>query len=162
MFKLFFLCRAQDRDQCLLLILSNFKESLVNLRDHMMRSLLHIAAYQNSVACFDVLLKQGAAINLKDSHNRTPLMLASYMGHQRIVGTSENHSKLPILSNLTDFLLLEILLEKNCDVNVADSSGDTALHIACRRGHEAIASLILKSTSTKSSCISHQNNNGQT
>ena len=78
--------RAQDRDQCLILILSNFKESLVNLRDRKLRTLLHIAAYQNSVACFKVLLNNGAAINLKDSHNRTPLMLASYMGHQRIVG----------------------------------------------------------------------------
>lgn len=70
-----------------MLILSNFKESLVNLRDHNNRSLLHIAAYQNSIACFKVLLNNSAAINLKDSHNRTPLMMAAYMGHQRIIGS---------------------------------------------------------------------------
>ena len=81
-----FIFRAQDRDQCLILILSTFKESLVNLRDRELRTLLHIAAYQNSIACFKVLLNNGAAINLKDSHNRTPLMLSCYMGHQRIVG----------------------------------------------------------------------------
>lgn len=56
----------------------------------------------------------------------------------------------------------EILMEKNCDVNVADSNGDTALHIACRRGHEPIASLILKATTSKSECISRQNSLGQT
>merc|ERR1712156_77850 len=33
---------------------------------------------------------------------------------------------------------------------------------ACRRGHEAIASLILKTTTSKSICISHQNKKGQT
>ena len=81
-----FVSRAQDRDQCLILILSNFKESLVNLRDSKLRTLLHIAAYQNSVACFKVLLNNGAPINLKDQYSRTPLMLACYMGHQRIVG----------------------------------------------------------------------------
>ena len=60
------------------------------------------------------------------------------------------------------FFVSEILLEKNCDVNIVDSSGDSALHIACRKGHEAIASLILKTTTSKSLCISHQNKKGQT
>ena len=60
------------------------------------------------------------------------------------------------------FYVSEILLEKNCDVNIVDSSGDSALHIACRKGHEAIASLILKTTTSKSLCISHQNKKGQT
>ena len=81
-----FFYRAEDRDQCLLLLLSQFKENLVNLRDHKMRTLLHIAAFQNATACFQVLLNNEASINLKDTHNRTPLMMASYMGHQRIVG----------------------------------------------------------------------------
>ena len=79
-------CRAQDRDQCLILVFSQFKESLVNLRDAKMRTLLHIAAYQNAFACFKVLLSNDASVNHKDIHNRTPLMLASYMGHTRIVG----------------------------------------------------------------------------
>lgn len=89
---MFFVSRAQDRDQCLILILSNFKESLVNLRDGKLRTLLHIAAYQNSVACFKVLLNNGATINLKDQYSRTPLMLACYMGHQRIVGKTISHT----------------------------------------------------------------------
>ena len=33
-----FIFRSQDRDQCLVLILSQFKESLVNFRDHKMRT----------------------------------------------------------------------------------------------------------------------------
>lgn len=124
-----------------MLILSQFKESLVNLRDHMMRTLVHIAAYQNAIACFKLLIIKGASVNLKDAHNRTPLMMACYMGHQ---------------------LIVESLLEKSCDVDVADTNGDTALHIACRKGHEVIASLILKATTSKSDCISHQNKKGQT
>ena len=81
-----YIFRTEDRDQCLLLLLSQFKENLVNLRDHNMRTLLHIAAYQNASACFQVLLNKEASVNLKDNHNRTPLMMASFMGHQRIVG----------------------------------------------------------------------------
>ncbi len=145
-----------------MLILSNFKESLVNLRDQKMRSLLHIAAYQNSTACFKVLLSNGAAINLKDSKNRTPLMLAAYMGHQRIIGNAIIFNQNSSSMTLNFHPSVEILIEKNCDLNVADSNGDTALHIACRKGYEAIASLLLKSTTSKSNCISHQNNAGQT
>ena len=59
-------------------------------------------------------------------------------------------------------LILESLLEKKCDIDVQDDNGDTALHIACQQGHEAIASLILKSTNSKTNCVSHQNNKGQT
>ena len=53
-------------------------------------------------------------------------------------------------------------MEKKCDLDVQDDNGDTALHIACQQGYEAIASLILKSTNSKSTCISLQNKRGQT
>lgn len=159
----FFKNRAQDRDQCLILVFSQFKESLVNLRDGKMRTLLHIAAYQNAFACFKVLLSHDASVNLKDIHNRTPLMLASYMGHMRIVGKYFMKNLVNFRLDTTTVVFAEALLEKKCDLDVADSSGNTALHIACQRGHEAIASLILKATTTsKSTCISHQNKNGQT
>ena len=32
--------RSQDRDQCLMLILSQFQDQLINLRDHKMRTLV--------------------------------------------------------------------------------------------------------------------------
>jgi hypothetical protein len=61
-----------------------------------------------------------------------------------------------------DFFIAEALIEKNCNLDVADTKGNTALHIACQRGHEIIASLILKATTPKSTYVSHQNKKGQT
>ena len=52
-------------------------------------------------------------------------------------------------------------MERQCDLDLADSNGDTALHHACRKGHESIASYILKSIPNKSICISQQNKKGQ-
>ena len=51
-----------------------------------LRFQLHIAAYQNAFACYMALLTNDASINLKDIYNRTPLMLACYKGHLKMVG----------------------------------------------------------------------------
>lgn len=155
---------AEDRDQCLSLYLSQFKENLVNLRDHNMRTLLHIAAFQNATACFQLLLNEGASINLKDKHGRTPLMMASYNGNLRIVGEpfllTISHLSLKVVF-IFFFFLSETLIERKCDLDLTDSNGDTALHLACKKEHEAIASYILKSIPDKSICISYQNKKGQ-
>ena len=72
----------------------------------------------------DLLLKKGAAPNLGDFKNRTPLMSAAYRGKVNIVRK-----------------LLEIKIVKD-NINAQDKDGNTALIFAAKRGHGDIVDLL--------------------
>ena len=75
------------------------------LKNHKFIFQLHIAAYQNAFACYKTLLGSDCSINLKDIHNRTPLMLACYKGHMRIVG---RHLKKKLFCILLKYLRIVV------------------------------------------------------
>ena len=50
------------------------------------RTAVHAAAFNDHVECLEILLKHRGIVNVADSQERTPLMMASTFGHSSVVG----------------------------------------------------------------------------
>ncbi|XP_078064912.1 serine/threonine-protein phosphatase 6 regulatory ankyrin repeat subunit C-like, partial [Mustelus asterias] len=96
---------------------------IVNSNDAKGRTPLHAAAFSSHVRCLQLLLSHRAQVNATDRAGRTPLMIAAERGHTKIV---------------------ELLLHRaSADLTPHDVNKNTALHLACSKGHEMSALLIL-------------------
>ncbi|XP_067310309.1 KN motif and ankyrin repeat domain-containing protein 4-like isoform X2 [Pseudorasbora parva] len=92
---------------------------------------LHLAVRHGRVPMVRLLLEQGADPNAQDHAGTTPLISACDRGHVNIV---------------------RILLEEvNCNVNLKDKGGRSALSLATQASHTEIADLLKARTETKSS-----------
>ncbi|XP_051769591.1 KN motif and ankyrin repeat domain-containing protein 4-like isoform X2 [Ctenopharyngodon idella] len=92
---------------------------------------LHLAVRHGRVPIVHLLLEQGADPNAQDHAGTTPLISACDRGHVNIV---------------------RILLEKaNCNVNLKDKAGRSALSLATQASHTEIADLLKARAETKSS-----------
>lgn len=92
---------------------------------------LHLAVRHGRVPMVRLLLEQGADPNAQDHAGTTPLISACDRGHVNIVR-----------------MLLE---EVNCNVNLKDKGGRSALSLATQASHTEIADLLKARTETKSS-----------
>uniref|UniRef100_A0A8C5B5F6 Serine/threonine-protein phosphatase 6 regulatory ankyrin repeat subunit C n=1 Tax=Gadus morhua TaxID=8049 RepID=A0A8C5B5F6_GADMO len=87
------------------------------------RSPLHAAAYSEKVDGLQLVLDQGAEVNAVDGSGRSALMVAADRGQSMAV---------------------EMLLQQaKPDLTLLDVNNNTALHLACSKGHEMCALLIL-------------------
>ena len=86
-------------------------------------SLLH-ATIGGAIDQAEILLAQGADINVTDGRGQTPLHLAVREGH---------------------LALAKLLLAKGADINAQDKFGWTALHFAANRGEQDMANLLIAS-----------------
>ena len=76
------------------------------------KTLLHLAAYNNSIGIAKMLILLDANVNAKNEEDLTPLMYAADRGSEEI---------------------LRVLLDKNADINAVSKSGITALMFAVHR-----------------------------
>jgi ankyrin repeat protein len=84
---------------------------------------LHEAAARNHKDVVQVLLANGADLNVRDSeYGDTPLHWAAENGNRDVV---------------------ELLLNKGADVNNRDNLGETPLHVAALNGYKSVAELLL-------------------
>uniref|UniRef100_A0A8C8BKK8 Ankyrin repeat domain 52 n=1 Tax=Otus sunia TaxID=257818 RepID=A0A8C8BKK8_9STRI len=90
------------------------------------RTPLHAAAFADNVHGLQLLLRHQAEVDTTDKLGRTPLMMASENGHTAAV----------------EFLLYQA----KANITVLDVNKNTALHLACSKGHEKCALLILGET----------------
>lgn len=133
------LCRSED-DECNTLVhasvLSN-NEQLVryvlldleidpNICNIYGMSPLHFATMSGSKNMVKILLENDVMIDIQDTSRRTPLIIASQ-------------------NNDSD--ICKILLEKNASLRSFDSSGDSALHHACRGKFINVVRLLLSEDS---------------
>ncbi|VDN93869.1 unnamed protein product [Brugia pahangi] len=96
----------------------------VNTPNNNKQTALHYAASKNRPQITTILLKNGANVNAQDNYQATPLHRAASQGHEKIV---------PILLN-----------EPSLRINLTDSAGCTALHLAVEEQREDIAILLVE------------------
>ncbi|XP_077446938.1 serine/threonine-protein phosphatase 6 regulatory ankyrin repeat subunit A isoform X1 [Stigmatopora argus] len=107
------------------MLIESLGANIIDSIDSKGRSPLHAAAFADRVECISLLLSQGAHANIADTHaRRTPLMMAALNGQTNAVEALVSSSK-------ADFAL-------------QDADRNTALHLACSKGHETCALLILE------------------
>uniref|UniRef100_A0A3Q2QDF2 Ankyrin repeat domain 52 n=1 Tax=Fundulus heteroclitus TaxID=8078 RepID=A0A3Q2QDF2_FUNHE len=96
---------------------------IVHTIDTKGRTPLHAAAYSGSVAGLELVLAHGAQVNAVDPFGCSAVMVAADCGQTMAV----------------EFLLLKA----KPDLTLVDVNNNTALHLACSKGHEMCALLIL-------------------
>ncbi|XP_065200755.1 uncharacterized protein LOC135831864 [Planococcus citri] len=117
---------------------------------------LHMAAgygHENMVA---LLLKNGARTDVKDSLNRTPLVMAVIRDQLRIVEMLLQHEKVNLNAEGSGDLtllhlvalqgsleLVKYLVSKGCDVNARNNNGLKPIHVAASEGHKNIVEFFI-------------------
>uniref|UniRef100_W5L4P0 Ankyrin repeat domain 52 n=1 Tax=Astyanax mexicanus TaxID=7994 RepID=W5L4P0_ASTMX len=105
------------------LMVETMGSEIINLRDAKGRTPLHAAAHSEKVSGLQLALVWGSEVNSVDYSGRSALMVAAETGQTTAV---------------------EILLHQaKADLSLLDMNNNTALHLACSRGHEMCALLIL-------------------
>uniref|UniRef100_K1QVI3 Serine/threonine-protein kinase TNNI3K n=1 Tax=Magallana gigas TaxID=29159 RepID=K1QVI3_MAGGI len=105
--------------QCLL----ESPDTDVNLAGNSGLTALHIAAMCGFQEIAEVLIDNGAKINMQDAVNFTPLHIACNFGNDKVVS---------------------LLVSHRADVNAAGGVGDRPLHLACSRGHLQVTKLLVE------------------
>uniref|UniRef100_A0A8C4HHT0 Ankyrin repeat domain 28b n=1 Tax=Dicentrarchus labrax TaxID=13489 RepID=A0A8C4HHT0_DICLA len=82
------------------------------------------SAFTDHVECLQLLLSHNAQVNSVDSAGKTPLMMAAENGQTNAVEVLVSSAK--------------------ADLTLQDAVKNTALHLACSKGHETSALLILE------------------
>nr|CAB3221759.1 ankyrin repeat domain-containing protein 26 [Phallusia mammillata] len=117
-------------------------ESGYNIQTKKELTKLHKAAFTGDLSKLKSLLKKGD-VNQLDKENRTPLhlacsngkidaiiMLAGQHGCNLNLCDNDKRSPLMILVQCQFYNCMNVLLQKDADVNLSDINGNTALHLA--------------------------------
>ncbi|KAI4895489.1 hypothetical protein NFI96_016425 [Prochilodus magdalenae] len=105
------------------LLVETMGTEIINLKDAKGRTPLHAAAHAEKVSGLQLALIWGSEVNSVDYSGRSALMVAAENGQTSAV---------------------EMLLHQaKADLSLLDINNNTALHLACSRGHEMCALLIL-------------------
>lgn len=119
------------------------------------------------------LLKNNIAINLKDAHNETGVIIATdrndlamvklFLEHGADINlASDKIDNTPIMiASVKGYVdMVRLLIEKsNPDMTILNGYGGTALIPACERGHVAVVKILLEKTNVK---VNHINKLGWT
>jgi ankyrin repeat protein len=111
---------------------------------------LHESCAQGKVDCVKLLLDHQADVNATDMNDQTPLHVASARGNANTVqGSSEELPKLEphteiCVSESGNADVVQLLLQRQAIVNIADQMQRTPLHIACTKSNVDIVRILLE------------------
>ena len=169
---IFEVCRTNDMNALKLLLQQNWTNA-DSSDAFTKRKPLHIVSASGNSELLLLLLEHEADINSRDSQGATPLHLASLKGHLPIVrtllefGAKINPRKLGsystplhLASSSEDCAeVVEYLCKQREDlVNEIESSGRTALHLACRNGCTSVVKILVE----RGADLSRKDNDGVT
>ena len=129
------------------------KGSNPNTVDHEGKTALHHCCANGHYKVVNLLLNYNTNINLCDNNGKTPLVLAYLEEHYTLVkNIISNHTvinsacemilQLACINGQID--LVELLINKNVDINVSDSYGDTLLVLAYKSKKFNIVKLLIE------------------
>ncbi|CAG9764408.1 unnamed protein product [Ceutorhynchus assimilis] len=132
----------------------------INTRDFSGDTQLHVAAWSGKRELVKHLLARGAKMDIKDYYyGQTALHFAAERGHFEIakillkhganVNATDKNIKTPLHASCKHpnaniaWMILELLLKFNAEIDKKCADGETSLHVASRHGHiEVINSLL--------------------
>ena len=133
---------------------------------------LFFAVERGALPAVELLLNAGANPNVRDSSNTTPLMNAVFSDRFEIadyfitkypstlsaLNINEKNKLLLVSAEKGNARIIEKLIKNGTDINAAETSGNTALHLAVIRANLEVAKALLKSGAD----VNRRNNMGRT
>ncbi|XP_045076160.1 serine/threonine-protein phosphatase 6 regulatory ankyrin repeat subunit A-like [Coregonus clupeaformis] len=113
-----------DNEGAAEMLIDTLGPAIVNATYTKNRTPLHAAAFTDHVECLQLLLGHNAQVNSPDASGQTSLMMAAENGQTNAVELLVSSAK--------------------AELTLQDAVKNTALHLACRKGHETSALLILE------------------
>ena len=137
-------------------LLLTARNSNINVRQHDGATALFIAAQNNFPEIVELLVRSGANVNLVLDDGTSPLCAAAFKGSTEVVKrlfqaqdiqvdhtTCKQVTALAYATQQGHQDIVEFLLNKKADPNIADDEGVAPLHITCIHGYADIARMLL-------------------
>ena len=137
-------------------LLLTARNSNINVRQHDGATALFIAAQNNFPEIVELLVRSGANVNLVLDDGTSPLCAAAFKGSTEVVKrlfqaqdiqvdhtTCKQVTALAYATQQGHKDIVEFLLNKKADPNIADDEGVAPLHITCIHGYTDIARMLL-------------------
>ena len=153
----FHLAAHYDRKECLKVLYSR-DATLQELTDNGNRTALHLATGSNKASCVKLLVDLNAPTRATDATGNTALHIAAAQGFTESVQALIDHD--PTLIDVRDSCFgytplnwavrknkincVWLLLKKNPQVNIGDTSLSTPLHVAAKLGFSEVLELLLE------------------
>jgi hypothetical protein len=151
----YFYQAAKQRDEVLATLLAAHLRE-VNRTDNSGKGALHYAATAGLIRPIDILLKRKSLVDIKDSIDNTPLILAANGGHADAIEAllkaraRPNHANihgftaLMLAAQRGDVTSMKLLKKSGAHINDASGEGQTALMLAAQQGRVDMIATLLK------------------
>ncbi|XP_060102975.1 nuclear factor NF-kappa-B p105 subunit [Heteronotia binoei] len=144
----------------LLEVIADFNaDEILNVRNDLYQSPLHLAVITKQAGGVKALLRAGADVTLLDRHGNSVLHLATKQGDEKVLNVLLHHKEASLMKDLPNseglnaihlavmansVSCLRRLIAAGADVNAQEQkSGRTALHLAVEQGNISLAGCLL-------------------